>query len=506
MCAAAPPSPVRRLVDRLDGALNPILVKDTRAWLRSRGFLALFFVVLGLVQTVTINFVLLAVDRPEVGWTLFTWLLAGLGLVLGGVVPSFIHERFSAEMTTGSTELALISRLTAAGLVRGKALTGMAAAMLFFAAAGPSLMLAYRLGGVSLPVALYAIAVLLFLSAFANLLAVLGAAVGRLSRSRLLGLPVLVLGCGMGLAVLLYSIMSAFRSGTGFREPRFWLFNILVAGAGTLVGLFLYAVATSRLSFRADNRDTLPRLCLSLLVLFLLVAGSLVGEMERLVGVAVPTGTEDAFGVAHLLALTAFGLGSLLVMNTPLRPSGRTVAAWPRSSLWSLFFYPGRGRLYAYLLLHLALFAGFSFLLADPARSSLLAATLAVLTLLAAGTLMQRGLERLLAARRGGVPLGLTTFATAFFWTVGVGLSALACEVIAGPRSSLALMKLSPLTALLDWSQRRQGGGGLLHFFGAVGLVGFAGVVMWVLGACAAAREGARLRGGTPATPEAPDG
>ena len=136
MTAGAKSAPRPGLLAWVDQRLNAILVKDVRAWLRSKKFLIVFFIAMVLIQVIT--FVMTAIPRPETGSILFLILTSGLSFFLVGILPFLMHDRFTDELSSGSTELALISRMTPGMLVRGKIMSGLAASLLFFAAAGPS--------------------------------------------------------------------------------------------------------------------------------------------------------------------------------------------------------------------------------------------------------------------------------------------------------------------------------------------------------------------------------
>ena len=63
---------LKRLLYRLDGSVNAVLVKDVRCWLRSRKFLVVFFVALAAAQLATIFCVLATSVESDMGSALFT--------------------------------------------------------------------------------------------------------------------------------------------------------------------------------------------------------------------------------------------------------------------------------------------------------------------------------------------------------------------------------------------------------------------------------------------------
>ncbi|MBW2260663.1 MAG: hypothetical protein JRG91_01720, partial [Deltaproteobacteria bacterium] len=184
------------LLEWVDQRLNAILVKDVRAWLRSKKFLIVFFIAMVLIQVIT--FVSTVIPRSDSGSTLFMILTSGLAFFLVGVLPFLMHDRFTDELSSGSTELALISCMTPGMLVRGKIMSGLAASLLFFAAAGPSLTIAYMLGGVDLIMLFYTIGLLLFSSVISMVMAILMVSITGKRKLKFLGL----LPIGAGLAMV----------------------------------------------------------------------------------------------------------------------------------------------------------------------------------------------------------------------------------------------------------------------------------------------------------------
>ncbi len=232
-----------------DQKLNAILVKDVRAWLRSKKFLIVFFVAMVLIQVIT--FVMTVIPRVDSGSTLFAILTSGLAFFLVGVLPFLMHDRFTDELSSGSTELALISRMTPGMLVRGKIMSGLAASLLFFAAAGPSLTIAYMLGGVDLIMLFYTIGLLLFSSVISMIMAILIVSITGKRRLKFLGL--LPIAAGVAMVGVVVAMTEIVQKEDSLLDVEFWLLNIVFAGYIALFALFFYTVAVSRLLL--DNFD-----------------------------------------------------------------------------------------------------------------------------------------------------------------------------------------------------------------------------------------------------------
>ena len=468
MSAAAETRPRPGPVDWVDQKLNAILVKDVRAWLRSKKFLIVFFVAMVLIQVIT--FVVTAIPRPETGHTLFLILTSGLAFFLVGVLPFLMHDRFTDELSSGSTELALISRMTPGMLVRGKIASGVAASLLFFAAAGPSLTIAYMLGGVDLILLFYIVALLLFSSVISMVMAILLVSITGKRKLKFLGL--LPIAAGVGMVVVVVAMAEIVQKEEALLDVEFLFLNIVFAGYVALFALFFYTVAVSRLSFEADNRDLRPRLALSALTVLPVLLGL---GLSILIGLfpSGPSDPEVLVIVCVIVSLNVFVFGSFFVMSTPDRVSARIKSRATRFLPVRLVFYPGPGRLYTYILLHLAFFGAASLLpeiifsVDDEVTLGLLTASLiATPTVLGGCTLVHWGITRLPSARIKRLPRGLTVAILAFVWCAASIPLGVLVEALDLPEMALII---HPVTAIVYVADEESG----LALLGALIVNGF---------------------------------
>jgi hypothetical protein len=406
------------MIDWIDQRLNPVLVKDVRAWLRSKKFLIVFFSAMFLIQGVTL--VLTAIPDEEIGSLLFTILSSGLGFFLVGVLPFLMHDRFTDELSSGSTELALISRMTPGQLVRGKITSGVLASLLFFSAVGPSLTIAYMLGGVDLVLLLYMVGLLLFCSVISMILAIL--LVSLTGRRRLKFLGLLPIALGLGMSVLAVAMTEVISDEGAHLDVTFWLVHAVLAGYVTLFSLFLYTSAVSRLSFEADNRDMRPRLALSALVVLPVALGL---ALSLLSSWLVPTTSdpEELLVFCIILSQAVFVFGSFFVLTTPDRYSTRIRGTASRILPLRLVLYPGPGRLYAFILLHVAFLTAVSVLPGllfgadgEITYGLLTASFVAIPTVLGGCTLVHFGLTKLPAMRTRKIPRGFVVVVLFIVW------------------------------------------------------------------------------------------
>ena len=333
-----------RFMSWVDHRLNPFFVKDIRSWLRSKKFLAIFFVALASCMVVTI---MIIVDG-ESGRTLFSVLVTGLAMVLVGVVPYLMQDKFADELASGSTELAMISRMTPGRMVRGKILSGLVANLLFFSALGPSVLIAYMLGGVHPFIMAYILMSVSALSALSMILAIV--VVTIVGRRPVKVLSLALFGVGFGAAAMMAGISEESNTHRMFASDEFWYVNLLLGGEALLGGLFLYSVSVSRLSFASANRDLLPRLTLSIWTLLHLLIGF--GAVLIREHVFQETGdADDISEIAIVLATLAFTAGFFLLNGTAEGLSRRLLkTGHSRMSAW--FLLPGQGRLYFYVMVH----------------------------------------------------------------------------------------------------------------------------------------------------------
>lgn len=343
----------------LDAKLNPIFIKDIRSWLRSKKFMVIFTLTLIVVQLFTIVFTLRATPGSMEGRSLFITMMIGLTFIQTGILPFLMHDRFANELTRFSMELVLVSALTPAQLVRGKMMSGLAASLLFFSAASPGLMIAYLLGGISPVLFIYCASVLLLLSVGVMIMAILFASLlGKKKKSWVLSVVFMLTGFLSTLLIL--AVIGADTYGNIFDDLAFWPLNIILGGLFVLLLIFYYVTATNRLSFAADNRDTRPRLALSLMTIgafFVAVLSPLI----IMIFSTISSSFDNYIPIGVLFGMVLLVSGSLFVLDTPGKISPRVINQWPRHMIFSTLYYPGIGRLYAFIMAHVLFFFLISF-------------------------------------------------------------------------------------------------------------------------------------------------
>lgn len=170
---------LERWVDRL----NPVLVKEARQVLKSRGFAGSFLVMLGLTYLASLMLVADAGTRlefSEPGATFLAVYVSVLMIALCFVVPITLFRSVVSEFDHRTFESLAITTLSPQRIVLGKLQCALVQMAVYYSAVAPFVCFTYLLGGVSLPGLLLA----LIVSALASLAISLGSLMlGSLARS-----------------------------------------------------------------------------------------------------------------------------------------------------------------------------------------------------------------------------------------------------------------------------------------------------------------------------------
>lgn len=449
-----------RFIYWLDKNANAMFMKDVRSWLRSKQFLLMFFI--GLVASQLMAFVIIfSVDETSrIGSGMFGVLMLGLGFILGGGVPHLIQDRFSEELASRASELALISRMTPAQLVRGKIFSGFAIMLIIFSSVAPVLMISYMMGGIGIAAVIYCMTILLLGSSASIVLGVLLVSMSGKKRPKML--PLLMLGAGIGLATLEVFLVDESSRGYLFQNSEFWAINIITLAIVMSALYFFYTVAISKLSFEADNRDIKPRFALSvftLLTFTLIVLSPWIyswssGHVASTINLTFP---------AIMTAGAVFLVGVLFILDTAERTSGRLAHSWPRSRIIRTFFYPGVGRLMLYITAHFIFFlvaSGFvginlSYGMSGDANTEVIVAltvTCIGFSIIYGGLLAYQLLARFTWFKKRNFKRGKTAIVVLIFWAVFSLVGAFVVNALRGPDEFLLLSPFSSFVYLLDRS------------------------------------------------------
>lgn len=246
------------LGDRLSDRLNPILVREVQQAMNGKTVVvALALALLAIVLT-GLGVASGGGGRREDGWDAFTTGLRVLAPLLLLVVPVQAFLSMRQEVTAGTVEHLLLSRLTPGSIVRGKLAAATVEIVLFFSVFAPLLALTYLLRGVDVPTIAVTLALLLVYALGAAAFAVAGGALCRWQAFRALPLVVVSLGLLFGAAIvtagmepLVAEIATDLRRpGTPVREIAYWFVPALLSMP------FCALVASAALAHPYENRST----------------------------------------------------------------------------------------------------------------------------------------------------------------------------------------------------------------------------------------------------------
>ncbi len=156
---------IDQIGERVSGWLNPILIKEARQSLKSRQFIATFFLLL--VASCVWTILGIVLNAPDVyyvpsGDSLLAGYYFVLAIPLIGIVPLSAHRSLAAEIDDNTFEMLVITRLSAMRIVMGKLNSAMLQMMVYFAAIVPCLAFSYLLRGVDLPTIALLIGIVFF--------------------------------------------------------------------------------------------------------------------------------------------------------------------------------------------------------------------------------------------------------------------------------------------------------------------------------------------------------
>lgn len=207
------PPRLDRWLESAGDCLNPLLVRETRQWLKSRSFLITFLLLLGICwfaamfeATVPRAFTGLFFDGPPAHFrpdarSLFAFYFLLLTLIIFVTVPVTAFFNYSREYASDAIEILRVTPLKSKQIAWGKLQTALLQMGLYFAAVAPFISFTYLLQGIGLLSILFS---LMLISIGGTALAVLGLALGSFSRStgwQVFNMLLLVAGTGIALLI-----------------------------------------------------------------------------------------------------------------------------------------------------------------------------------------------------------------------------------------------------------------------------------------------------------------
>lgn len=347
------------LTERLSDRLNPILLREVQQALNGRAFLITVFLALLGIVVVALGFAGGGDLERSTGRNALTVALMILAPMVGLIVPFIAFLSMRQEVSSGTVEHLMLSRLTPGSVVRGKLAAAIVQIVVVISLFAPLLALTWLLRGVDVGT----IAALLTLALLGGIGAVsvgiCGGALCRWPPAR----AILVVILALGFTILSLTTMVAMHFIVGgvsitLSQPEFrWLqaFGMLVPVAAG-IGLLMLTAGTA-LTHPNENRSTGFRVfaLLGVAVLYAWMAWLVLDATSRRGGWTGGTRVHsDAPEVALGMAFATFFFW-LFAVTEEERLSPRVHAHVPRSGVLALLLAPllpggGRGLLFVLLL------------------------------------------------------------------------------------------------------------------------------------------------------------
>jgi hypothetical protein len=337
--------------------INPLLVKETRQSLKSRGFVSVFLLMLIASWLISAGGTLYAYG-PELPYAAagrnFFWLYyIVLAFSAFLVIPQGAFRSIQSERDLQTFDMLIITTLSPRNIVWGKWWSAVVQTLVFYAAIAPFMMFTNLLRGISLIMIVF----ILGWSFIASIcLSILAIACSTFTKQRqAFGLIQFLL---MGpLVVVLISVVNLSGWVMNFELPidryEFWIIHGVVLSFVIPAFILLRQIATANLTFEGANRSTGIRI--SCLVLLLIVLSWIsVGTLRPTFFSAglppVPFDTVFSFVGGLQVFVWLVGLFATTEDERLSRRVREEVPDSPFLRALTLLFYPGGGRGFLYFL------------------------------------------------------------------------------------------------------------------------------------------------------------
>ncbi|MBN1675727.1 MAG: hypothetical protein JXR37_32085 [Kiritimatiellae bacterium] len=346
-------------------ALNAIMVKELRQFVRSRFMVSLFMFFLlvlvigtgGFVISHSIERLVSPMATGRWGRQLFMILLGILNAACMLFVPAYVGTRFAVERSALHTDLLFVTTLTPGAIIRGKLYSGLIMALVIFSACMPFMVFTYLLRGIDLPSIFVILSLVLLAIAVCIQSSILVAAVPatRVFKS-LLGLGLAVGLCqAIGLMTLAGYTLLEEGVGSMLAQAQFWgvAATVVVLGLGAIWLQQVFAAAL--IMPPSANRALSVRLNLT--------AAWLIGGLITGIWAAAVSEAEILlFWLVPSMVVWSFALGMVVSERDQL--SRRIRSAIPRRRLLrpvAFFFYtgPAGGLMWSFTMAGFTLFLAF---------------------------------------------------------------------------------------------------------------------------------------------------
>jgi hypothetical protein len=363
--STTPAEPRRTMFDRLDDAMNPIVVKELRQAVQSRFVVAVLLIFLMLqLLWIGVRLLIFGVQAEfesiefQAGREVFAAQQGILLFTCMVFLPLYTGIRLAAERNDANTDLLYVTTIKPGAIIFGKLLSAIVLAVLILSACMPFMALTYYLRGIDWPSIVVILGIDL-LVVFASVQAMVFLAVipcGRVFKS-MLAIAGLVSLC----FVFYWTLKgTADLSRTGvsslFRDPLFWMSAVNFVFVMLAICGLLYTWSIAMLGVPSANRALPVRIFALLLwgasLVLTIVEAAYMGGPFTLLPIQIWTSVMTMFACLNL----AIAIGERRNFSPRLM---RTIPRWGIFRRLAFLFYSGAagGVLFATLMMAMTLVA-----------------------------------------------------------------------------------------------------------------------------------------------------
>jgi hypothetical protein len=247
------------IADRASDWLNPILIKETRQALKSRQFIATFFLVLvasWLISVFGFVFSGSGIEYRETGQQFFGAYYMVLAIAIFVVVPFGAFRSMLAERDLHTWEVLSITTLKPRQIVWGKLTSALVQIFIYYSAITPFMAFANLLKGIDVPTIAFILAASIVWSLTLSLLALAISTFGSQRYWQMFQTLAVLGGLMTGMSTSTSIVFWGIGDGFPFEEPWFWCSVAFIASFVAAYGFLALQFAVSQLTFDADNRST----------------------------------------------------------------------------------------------------------------------------------------------------------------------------------------------------------------------------------------------------------
>lgn len=347
-----------RWMERLSDWANPILVKETRQALKSRQFVVTFMLLLAASWLLSLFGMLLGgadIEFGSVGTRFFQMYFYVLAFAVLVIIPFGCYRSLLAEREQTTFELLSITSLSPRQVIWGKLLSAGLQLFIFYSAIAPFIAFTSLLQGFEIAQVSFLLVAAMLASLEACMAALMVSAMVRAGVWQAI-VSLLVLGGLLLLFLMAIPMTEEMQLWFEVSSPEFWWSTAdLVLMAGMFFLLF-QQIATSQLTFEADNRSTGIRLvCTAQFVLFWV---SMLVTVYWLGPAAAPPTLAPAITACAVVSGLYWAVAGLFFVTEDGFLSRRIRRNLPRNALWRLFLVPllpGGSRGFLFLLINMGL-------------------------------------------------------------------------------------------------------------------------------------------------------